>query len=77
MAVSYSCSSEGDPSKSMREMMGPGAVDQMIGGAIRQCWMMMPAEKRTADAVAAEMRRILERAISNFREDASAFGFDL
>jgi hypothetical protein len=35
---------------------------------------MLPKDKRNADAVAAEIHRIVERALVDLREDAQAFG---
>ena len=34
----------------------------------------MPDDKKNPDAVAAEIRRIVERALANLKEDAKAFG---
>lgn len=65
-----------DPKNAMREMFGPAQVDQQIRAAISTCWMMMPPGKKTPEAVAAEVRRILERALANLAEDAKAFGFE-
>jgi len=70
-------SDSGDPKdqrKAMRAMFGPQQVDQEIRQAISMCWMMMPDEKKNPDAVAAEIRRIVERALANLKEDAQAFG---
>ena len=58
----------------MRDMFGPSAVDQAIRGAIAQCWMMLPEDRRHVDAVETEIRRLVDRALSNLREDARAFG---
>ena len=38
------------------------------------CWMMLPDERKTPDAVATEIRRIVERALANLKEDVTAFG---
>lgn len=59
--------------ETIRAMMGPLAVQQAMGQAISMCWMMLPKEKKNPDAVAAEIRRIVERALANLREDAEAF----
>ena len=67
---------EGDPKNAMRDMFGPGGVDQQIRAAISTCWMMLPADKKNHETVAAEVRRIMERALNNLKEDAKAFGFD-
>ena len=74
--VSSSCESPDpeDQRKAMRAMMGPHAVQQEIAQAISMCWMMLPSERKTPDAVAAEIRRIVERALANLKEDAEAFG---
>ena len=64
-----------DPKNAMREMFGPAGVDQQIRQAISTCWMMLPEGKRNSEAVATEIRRIVERALNNLSEDAEAFGF--
>ena len=61
--------------KRMREMFGPEQVDQAIRQAISTCWMLMPPDKKNPDAVAVEIRRIVERALANLKEDSDAFGF--
>ena len=65
-----------DAKRNMRGMLGPQQVDRQIGQAISTCWMMLPDDKKNPDAVAAEIRRIVERALANLREDAAAFGVD-
>jgi hypothetical protein len=79
--VSHSISTSGDESKdgenpmdAMREMFGPGHVDQMVRSAIQACWSALPKERKNADEVEKEIRRLVERAVSNLREDAAAFG---
>ncbi len=47
----------------------PGAVDESIRQAIQFCWMGMPDEKQNVEAVSAEVRRIVERALRNLAED--------
>ena len=58
----------------MRDMFGPAAVDRAIRNAITQCWMMLPDDRKHVDAVEAEIRRLVDRALENLREDARAFG---
>lgn len=60
--------------KRMRGMFGPQQIDQQIRQAIGMCWMMMPDDKKTPDAVGAEIRRIVERALKDLAEDAQRFG---
>jgi hypothetical protein len=62
-----------DAMDKMSEMFGPGHVDQSIRGAIQACWMALPKARRNVAEVEREIRRITERALANFREDAEAF----
>lgn len=57
----------------MRALGGPQAVDQAVRSAISICWMMLPKDRRTVEAVEVEIRRLVDRALANFREDAEAF----
>jgi hypothetical protein len=60
--------------KTMRDFFGPQAVDNAVRQAISTCWMILPEGKRSVAAVEAEIRRVVERALANLRDDASAFG---
>lgn len=75
MAAEYfsACSSGGGADK-MRQWMGPGQVDQSIRHAIHFCWMSLPEDKRTVEEVEHQIRRLVDRALENLREDAAAFG---
>ena len=55
-----------------RQMMGPGHVDQLVRQAIMSCWMALPKEKKNVGCLEAEIRRIVERALRDAREDAAA-----
>lgn len=59
----------------MREMFGPLGVDQAIRQAITQCWMMLPESERSPERVEKEIRRLVQRALEDMKEDAVAFGF--
>jgi hypothetical protein len=37
---------------------------------------MLPEQERSAERVEAEFMRIVQRALNDFRADATAFGFD-
>lgn len=67
-------SAESAETQAMRAMFGPQQVEQQISQAISACWMMLPEKKRNVAAVAAEIRRIVERSLKNLEEDATAFG---
>ena len=63
-----------NPMENMSRMFGPGHVDQAVRGAVQACWIALPKDRRTVEAVEKEIRRITERALADFREDAAAFG---
>jgi BMFP domain-containing protein YqiC len=60
--------------EAMRDMFGPGHVDQTVRSAVQACWMALPKERRTVEEVEKQLRRLMERAISNLHEDVAAFG---
>ena len=55
-------------------MFGPAHIDQEIRQAIQFCWMSLPKERRTAEELETQIRRIFERALRDFREDQQSFG---
>lgn len=57
-----------------RKTFGPGAVDEMIRQAVKICWMMLPEDRRSVDQVEQDVRRILDRILEDWREDARRFG---
>ena len=63
-----------DAAQRMAEMFGPAQVDQMIRQSIQFCWMGLPADRRSTDEVEAQIRRIVDRALRDFRDDRQAFG---
>ncbi|MDB5352606.1 MAG: hypothetical protein JWN86_3853 [Planctomycetota bacterium] len=66
---------EGDDlAKKMTELFGPAQIDHMVRQANQFCWMGLPKERRSIDEVESQIRRIVERALSDFREDRVAFG---
>lgn len=54
-------------------MFGPGQVDQNIRQAIHLCWMMLPDERKNLDALEREIRRVVDRALQDFRNDYHVF----
>jgi hypothetical protein len=63
-----------DAAERMAKLFSPAQIDQMIRQAIQFCWMGLPSERRSTDEVEAQVRRIVERALRDFREDREAFG---
>jgi hypothetical protein len=54
--------------------MGGFSVDQDIRQALSLCWSLMPADHRNVETAARVFRRLVERALDDFTEDAQAFG---
>jgi hypothetical protein len=63
-----------DANDKMRNMFGPGQIDQSVRQAIQMCWMMLPDGAKTVDELEKQFRRIVDRAIRDLRDDAQAFG---
>ena len=60
--------------KAMRGMFGPQQVDQQIRQAIQFCWMALPPDKQNVDEAEKQIRRIVDRALRDLREDSESFG---
>lgn len=58
----------------MREFLSPAEVDHSVRQALQMCWMMLPSDKRNADELESQFRRIVDRALRDMREDDQAFG---
>ena len=68
-------SSEGDDAnEKMADWFGPSQVDQMIRQGINFCWTALPKERRSTDELERQIRRLVDRALRDFREDQKAFG---
>lgn len=63
-----------NPMQTMSEMFGPGHVDQTARAAIQACWMALPKDRRNPDELEKQVRRIVDRALRDFREDSEQFG---
>jgi hypothetical protein len=62
-----------DTAKRMSEFFGPGQVDQSVRQAIHICWMSLPKDHKNVDELEKQVRRIVDRALTNFREDCEQF----
>ncbi|HZV03953.1 MAG TPA: hypothetical protein VE999_02585 [Gemmataceae bacterium] len=60
--------------KRMRAFFGPQQVDLQIRQAIQCCWMALPPKQQRVEEVEKEIRRIVDRALQDLREDADSFG---
>jgi hypothetical protein len=60
--------------KRMRAFFSPQQVDQQIRQAIDFCWMALPPGKQNVDEVEKQIRRIVDRALRDLREDSESFG---
>jgi len=72
--MAYISGNDPDAADKMREMFGPNQVDESIRRAIHMCWMTLPSEKRNIDEVDRQIRRLVDRALKDLREDSEAFG---
>jgi len=57
----------------MQEVFGPTQIDQLIRHAIQFCWMALPKEKRNVDELERQIRRLVDRALRDLREDIDEF----
>ena len=71
----FSCSDEDPDSDALKNLFGPTQIDHAIRQAIQHCWMGLPKEKRNVDEVERQIRRLVDRALKDVREDAKEFGF--
>ncbi len=59
--------------KKFRKVFNAHHVDTLIRNAIQAAWLIMPEEKRTVDVVERLIRRMVNRAFRNMREDMKDF----
>lgn len=57
----------------MRDFFGPTQIDHQIRPAIQFCWMGLPNEKKNVDEVERQIRRLVDRALRDLREDFDEF----
>jgi len=57
----------------MRAFFSPQQVDQQIRQAIQFCWMALPPEKQSVEEVERQIRRLVDRALRDLREDSESF----
>ena len=62
-----------DAMDKMRDMFGPAQIDQQVRQASHFCWMSLPKEKRNVDELERQIRRLVDRALKDVREDFDEF----
>ena len=65
-----------DSLEKMRDMFGPAQIDQQVRQAIHFCWMGLPKDKRNVDELERQIRRLVDRAFRDLREDFDEFFSD-
>jgi len=72
----FESSSGGDDAAAerMADFFSPAQVDQSVRQAIQFCWMALPKDRRSVEELERQTRRIVDRALKDFREDSAAFG---
>lgn len=63
-----------DAAEKMADLFGPGQVDQSVRQAIHFCWMALPKDRKNPDELEKQVRRIVDRALKDFRDDSDQFG---
>jgi hypothetical protein len=71
--VETSCTVPKDVAVNLHDFFGPAQIDQTIRHAIQFCWMSLPKSRRTAEELEKQIRRLVDRALRDFREDQQAF----
>ena len=61
-------------SENFAQFFGPAQIDQQIRQAIQFCWGSLPKERRKVKELEKQIRRLVDRALKDFREDQKAFG---
>ncbi len=64
---------EGESAENFRQFFNPAQVDTMIRQAIQFCWTMLPKEKRNVEEMERQIRRMVDRALRDWREDEQEF----
>ncbi len=57
----------------MRDFMSPSQIDHQIRQAIEFLWMILPKDKRNVDEIERQVRRLVDRALRDLREDFDSF----
>jgi hypothetical protein len=70
----YPAHESDDAPKHMADLFGPAQFDHMIRQAVQFCWMGLPKERQSVEEVEAQIKRMVDRALRDFREDREAFG---
>jgi hypothetical protein len=58
----------------MADFFGPAQIDRFVRQALQFCWMALPKDRKNLKELQRQFRRIVERALKDFREDSEAFG---
>ncbi len=74
--MAYLNPNDDDSMDRMREMFGPVQIDQQIRQAVQFCWMGLPKDKRNIDELERQIRRLVDRALRDAREDFDEFFSD-
>jgi hypothetical protein len=52
------------------------AMDKLIRQMFTTCWILMPKDRQTVGEFEKEIRRLVDRALKNLRDDCEAFSID-
>jgi hypothetical protein len=57
-------------SEEFRKLIPPAAVDSGVRQALQVCWMLLPESSKNVAELEKEFRRVVDRALLEFRQDA-------
>lgn len=57
----------------IKASISPSHIDFTLRQALQMLWMTLPENRKTPEAVEAEFRRLVERVVRDFNEDAERF----
>jgi hypothetical protein len=70
----FDCGADPAAADMMATFFGPRQVDRAVRRAVLACWMALPKDRRNPDELEKQVRRLVDRALRDFREDREAFG---
>ena len=69
----FSAGEDEEAAEKMREFFSPNQIDHQIRQAVQFCWMALPKEKRNVAELERQIRRLVDRALRDCREDFDEF----
>ncbi len=68
------CNISNDDLARVKSSVSPGQMDASLRQTLQMLWLMLPKDRRTPEGLETEFRRLVERVLRDFREDAERYG---